>query len=287
MSVCLFVHFPFDRTNSRMSLIERLSQNKENATMGLEDRDAGAPYQYWHIGDNDLDSLNRIPLHVRFTPPVIFDSNHQVLEIRDTEWLKFVEKKAELCAREGDAIWEHYQKDTKQEEDKRLHYHAIIVSTEEALEKWFQRQKYGGKNIKSIVKTVDPTKNYTLVKCFRYVCKDGRFVVTRNYSVDRLRNEYWMIDAEVTAYKESTKKQKKRKFDSWTDEVYANISHSSTTQAGVGVEIMNYYLKKGKLLPQPYVMGQMTATFVAKNNALAEVPMSDLELFRRLYPNLA
>lgn len=267
-----------------MSFKERFSQNFENATMELEDHDAGA-VRLWSIADNQLDSLNRIPFHVRFTPPVIFDDDKKVIEVKDGEWLKFVEKKSEVCFREGQLRWEHYQSKTKKEEEKRMHYHAIIVSTEDALTKWFQRQ--GLSAYKSILKSVDPSKNYNLTKCFRYVSKDGDCVVNKGYPVERLRKEYWYVDAEVTAFKESTKKDKKRKFDNWTEELYENVSHTATTQASIGVDIMRYYHKKGRLLPQPYIMGQLTATFVYRNNLKADIPVSEEEMFRRLYPNLA
>lgn len=261
--------------------------NEEVENMMAEDRDVGGNYKYWSISDFALDSLNRVPYHVRFTPVVVWTEDHLPYKIEDLAWRKYVEKNAEVCFQEGEARWENYQSKTKEKEEKRLHYHAIIVTTEEAMKKWFQRQGYTGSNIKHIAKCVDPEEDYDLTKCFRYVSKDGKCVANKGYPVDRIRAEYWMVDAEVQKYKTSDKKEKKRKFDNWTDEVYANVSHDAMTQTAIGVEIMQYYHKKGKMLPHSYLMGQMTATFVYRNNLQAEYKLSEEDVFRRLYPNLA
>lgn len=261
-------------------------RRKEEADEELEAK-RGANSVPWSIEGNSLDSLNRIPLSVRFTPVVIFAEDKTVLEIRDIEWKKFVEKRAEVCFREGEAVWEHYQSETKGDEEKRLHYHAVIVSTEDAMTKWFQRQGYSGRNVKDIRPCNDVSRNYTLTKAFRYACKGGDCVANRNYPVDKIRRDYWEIDAEVTAYKESTKKQKKRKFVNWSEEVYAHISQDATNQVAIGCDIVDYYHKVGKLMPQPYIMGQMINTFIFRNNLKSDHPLSREDMFRRMYPSLA
>lgn len=254
--------------------------------MELEDRDAGAEYVPWDILDNQLDSLNRIPFTIRFTPTVIFAEDHTVMSIGDDGFLRWMEKSSEICFKEGEAIWSHYQ-ETKDKKDKRLHYHCVIVSTRGAINKCLERLGITHAQ-RCVKKAVEPAEGYTLVKAFRYTCKGGHCVVNRgSYPVSRICNDYWYIKHQVDEYKKSSKSEKKRKFATWTDELYANVSHTATTQAAIAVDILRYYHKCGKLLPQPYMMGQLCATFVYRNNLEADHPISEEEMVRRLYPNLA
>lgn len=284
MSSCRFVVF----SNCDMeSLGQKWSQNRERCMMELEDVDVGAEYVPWNILDNQLDSMNRTPHTIRFTPTVVFAEDHSVISIEDDAFLRWMESNpyVQLCFKEGEAVWKHYQKE-KGKEDKRLHYHAVIVSTKPAINKWLERNKIFAEQ-RCVKAAVNADEGYTLVKAFRYTCKGGHCIVNRGYPVDRIRHDYWYIKEQIDKYKESNKCEKKRKFACWSDEVYANVSHTATTQTAIAIDIIRYYHKCGKLLPQPFLMGQMCSTFVYRNNLEADHPISDVEMVRRLYPNLA
>lgn len=239
----------------------------------------------WDIRPHSLDVLNNRPLSVRFTPPVSFACGTP--EVEDAAWLKYIDKHAHFVCKEGSLDKANYDSDTKT--DKRMHYHAIVVSNKDAFRVMMNR--IGCKGVFADYIEDNPRRpNWSLVKAFRYMCKDTPPIILVNklgVPVERIHDDFHRIEAEVAAYKSAPKAKKIKSGQSWFDLVQSKVSKESMSNADIGAQILKIYRQHGKQIPAAHSMATMIGTIVYDNNANQQVPLSEQDLFRRLYPNLA
>ena len=173
-------------------------------------------------------------------------------------------------------------------EDKKDHFHFYVEGVLNTWRTYFKRHIGGGNTVYSVKQCDDDYMGY-----LRYLCKgenggEPMVLFSDGYDIKKLHDEYIEVGKEMKAAAQLNKKRKRptNVLDECWEYVQENCTCSST-QTGIGVAIMKWYYSHRMRLPNTASMSTMINTYMQWFNETAVRPISDDDMFRRLYPTLS
>lgn len=181
-------------------------------------------------------------------------------------------------------------------ENKRVHYHMYVEGNLKRWRNYFKRSIGGGNAIFSMKACGDDYIGY-----LRYLCKgengsEPMVLFNDGYDTNKLHEESMEF---CNAMKATGQLNKKRKLSTEVleDQRPTNVLNEcweyvqehctgSSTQIGIGSVIMKWYYSQRMLLPNAECMSSMINTYMQWFNEISCVPISDDDMFRKLYPTL-
>lgn len=165
------------------------------------------------------------------------------------------------------------------------HYHTIFEGTMNAIRCYCKRNIPGG-NASWSCKLLDDVEGFK-----RYCCKgvdvDTLPEVIYNIGIDvsEYHQAYWKVNAELKAA------VKKKKPENVLEQIWGDLQESiggSTDGVTIASLILRWHIDRSKRVPNSFNMCSMVQTFICRSNERLEGvdKMSDIELVRRLYPNI-